>query len=236
MIVGATTQRMPSASTAGGRCGVGFVDDEGRRRCPRRAGRRRRRDASWPSSRSMRSAGPLSAAPATIGETATTCVAARRAPPRARRARRAPGRSRRAGSTARSPPWSASAIAVEHARCRACAPSAPSKRSDVTGDRVLPADEVLLERRSRPRPPRSPSSAARSSVAGTHAQVRGPSAAAISAVTVDSGAPSAEPTGAVEVGAEVAVAEPEPRRPAVAARPSPSPATSRRAAPSPSRD
>ena len=73
-----------------------------------RAGQRRvqpghagRRSASWPSERSIAAAGPRSAAPATIGLTATVGPLASRQWPPGCRARPGSGRSRSAGSTAR---------------------------------------------------------------------------------------------------------------------------------------
>ena len=61
-----------------------------RSRSVRRAGRHRPRLGSWPSSASIRSAGPLSAWPPTIGDTATTGRAERRAGRRRREARIGP--------------------------------------------------------------------------------------------------------------------------------------------------
>ena len=60
----------------GGERGVGLVDDERGRRAARRGGPRRRPTTRGRARSSIRSAGPLSAAPATMGDTATTSVAA----------------------------------------------------------------------------------------------------------------------------------------------------------------
>ena len=74
MTVGATTQRTPSASTAGARAASASSITQRGRPARRRGGPRPPPIDSWPSSVSRRSAGPFRAAPATMGETATTCA------------------------------------------------------------------------------------------------------------------------------------------------------------------
>ena len=98
MIVGATTQRTPSASTAAARSRVGLVDHERRRESARRGGRRRRptprgRARQQPVGRALqRRAGDDRRHRHDVGR-------AGRRPRRARPARRGPGRSTRSGST-----------------------------------------------------------------------------------------------------------------------------------------
>ena len=130
MTVGATTQRTPQASTAAAR-----------RRRPRRSPGCRRTSAyrratpttvgSWPSSASSRSAGPLRAAPATMGETATTSAPAGRQRVGDARARPGAGRSRRSGWTGR-PPRPRRRRWRRAPRGRAGAARRPSKRTDST--------------------------------------------------------------------------------------------------------
>ena len=150
MIVGATTQRMPSASTAARQGGVGLVDHQGgrqRRVEPGHADDRRlvaelaeqavgralraRRRRRWATRPRRRRGGPR--------------------PRRARRARRAPGRSTRSGSTARSRTRSAVAIASSTPGAGRAA-RRPSKRTRGHGDGVLPARRSTPGSRSRPRP------------------------------------------------------------------------------------
>ena len=188
-------------------------------------------EASWPSSRSSRSAGPLSAAPAMIGDTATP--SARRAIDRVPHARARPARDRstRSGSTARSPRGAASPMRLEHARRRARAASAPSKRTAVDRHVVVALHEVLLEADLPLAGHRDPGL---QPVVGDGEQAQ-PEVPGVGDLGAHLGEGRARPqaVGAVEVGGEVAVAEVEPRAgPRVASRAPPSRARSRRRAPS----
>ena len=128
-----------------GEVAVGLVDHERAGDVARRGGRRRRPTPRGRARASIRSAGPFSAAPATIGETATT--SSRRPATASRTPRHGEDRADRHDRVRRARSRSSSRVAerVEHARSRAGARSTPSKRTPLHGDAVLAADEVLLE-------------------------------------------------------------------------------------------
>ena len=196
----------------GGQVGVGLVDHEGAGERRVEPGHADDRSPRGRARRSRRSAGPLSAAPATIGDTATTCVAAGRRPPRARRARPAPGPIDTIGFDGATTTASAAVDGVEHARGRAgprrrrrSAPPTPARAcwrctkyswkpismpapSPGSVDAVVRSGSSVDRQQAQPEAPR------RGDLGGDRGQV---------------GA-LGQALGAVQVGAEVAVAEVEP--------------------------
>ncbi len=166
-------------------------------------------DASWPSSRSRRSAGPLSAAPAMMGETATA------------RSRRRSTASRIAGNGQHRPDRHDRIARRDDDRCRRTR-SRPSRPA-----RDAPRRRRRTARPTRPRrvagersTPGSPTSTPPSSGSVTKVRSRSlvagsscsssPHAWVISAVTVAEVGSLGQPAGAIQVGAEVLVAEVEP--------------------------
>ena len=211
IIVSATTAWTPAASTAATRCAsTASITSVPQNSAYARA--TPTHDTSMPSGAISRSAGPFTGAPPTIGLTATT--RSRRATQRVadagdredradrdHRVRRA--HEHRLGGPER----------VEHARRGPGVVGAVEAHAASPRVRALP-HEPLLHRELGPVARRRVRTVmrvrTRSSVIGSR-RTSSPQAAAISAVTSESGAPGAEPLGAEEVGGEVLVAEAEPR-------------------------
>ena len=233
MIVGATTQRMPSASTAAARsASASSITSVRHERSvePGDADHARPRGRARASSRS---AGPFSAAPAMIGDTATTS------------ARRAATASRTPGTASTG---SIDTIGFDGAITTA---SASAMRLEHAGRRAGGLGAVEAHRRRRRTScwrctkyswkPISPSPAtvtrvcSRSSVTGSSRRPR-PQAVGDLGGHLGQRRAGAQAVGAVQVGGEVAVAEVEPRaRAAGSGRAPPWRATSRRPGPSPAR-
>ena len=205
-----TVRRRPRpqalASIAGASAGVGGVDHERARDAPVDAGPRRRRAGSWPSEPSIAAAGPRSAAPATIGLTAT-----RRSRARGERVADAGHGQDRLDRDQRVGRGDHDGLGagdrLEHAGRRPGRLGALEAQPE-HGVGVAAADVVRLEVElavGRRRP---------SSAAGRRcpAASRGPrpSARASRGRRRPSGSPAAQPLGAGQVQPEVEVAEPEP--------------------------
>ena len=216
MTVGATTQRTPSASTAAA-CAASAssmtsvpTHDAYSRATPTT-------EASVPSSRSIRSAGPFRAAPATIGETATTSGRRlRRRVLHARHREHRPDGDHRVGGTDHD--RSRVLERVQHAR-RGTGGRGALEAHASHGHVVREPDEVVLEAdlracgaegaRLRQR------DAGAQGVVGHRQQVHGdaPPFAQRRRHRAE-GLAGGETTGAEEVGGQVPVAQPEPVLPA----------------------
>ena len=192
-----------------------LVGHDRRRSRPRRRARCRPRCARCRPARRTRSVGPLSARPPTNGLTATTgagAAAQRLAHPgqgedradRDHRVRRADHDRVGLGDRLRAPRRRA-------ARARARA----ARRSSIGPSRALD-DHELLERQLAAAAPSPRSPPARRVIGSTRAST--PSASTTAACASVSAAPRAQQLGADQAHGQVAVAEPEPVRPAGRAR------------------
>ena len=158
MIVGATTQRRPSASTAP----ASAASASSTTRVAASSAYRRATpttDDSWPSSVSRRSAGPLSAAPATMGDTATTssrrattaCADARdgqHGPDRDDRVRRRDHHGRRPRAMASSTPGAGRARSAPSIRTRGHRHRVLAAARSTPGSQISPSPATVTRVRS----------------------------------------------------------------------------------------